>query len=118
MMKKYCKYCGAEMEDDFVVCCNCGKTNKNPKQVKPIPSTTQETKKEYTDFKRPDSNIKDDGSIGWFLLGTFVPFVGIILGIIWKKDKPKNSKMLLWGFSLSIIASIILKASPFSCWGI
>ena len=117
-MKKYCEYCGAEMEDDFVVCCNCGKTNKNENQEKPTLSTIQETKSEYSEHKRTDSNIKDDGSLGWFLLGLFIPFVGIILGVIWNKEKPRNAKMLFWGFGLAILASILLKASPFSCWGI
>ena len=107
------------MEEDFTVCCNCGKTIKEAQKEKLNPLTIKETEKEAPKQEHSNSNIKDDGSIGWFLLGLFVPFVGIILGVIWNKEKPKNAKMLFWGFGLALFASIILRLSPLSCvWGL
>lgn len=35
----------------------------------------------------------DSGSIGWFLLGFFIPIVGIILYFVWRKSKPKCARM-------------------------
>lgn len=119
MMKKYCDYCGAEMEEDFTVCCNCGKTIKEAQKEKFNPFITKETEKDAPKQEHSNSNIKDDGSIGWFLLGLLVPFIGIILGAVWNKEKPKNARMLFSGFGLSLFISIILKLSPLSCiWGL
>lgn len=51
------------------------------------------------------------GSWGWIVLGIFIPLVGLILFLVWRKDKPLSAKAsgigAIIGAALSIIASII-----------
>ena len=68
----YCKNCGKEIDDLAVVCPNCGVATGN---------------------NQPASD--DTGSIGWGLLGCCIPIVGLILFLVWRDTKPKNSKALV-----------------------
>lgn len=114
-MKKHCTHCGSEMEEGFVVCCSCGKVNQDSPPKKNNFLGTLENTEESNQNNSTTSNIKDDGSIVWLLLGIFLPFVGIILGVIWSKENPRNARMLFQGFILSIFLTSILMIFPFSC---
>jgi len=116
-MKRYCKYCGSELEEGFDVCCNCGKNNKNSNQtvnnktVSPNYKNFEENK-EYSYNRK--SMMNDSGSFGWFIFGLFFGLIGFILAIVWGREKPKNSKMVLFGAIVGTILSWLLKATSFS----
>lgn len=65
----FCKNCGAQIDDKAVICPKCG-----------VPQTSQ------------SSGSADSGGFGWGLLGFCIPIAGLILFLIWKDTKPKNSK--------------------------
>ena len=75
----YCKNCGKEIDDLAVVCPNCGVATGN---------------------NQPASD--DTGSIGWGLLGCCIPIVGLILFLVWRDTKPKNSKAAGIGALVSV----------------
>ncbi|MDR2156669.1 MAG: zinc ribbon domain-containing protein [Clostridiales Family XIII bacterium] len=55
----------------------------------------------------------DDGkSVGFGILGFFFPLIGLILFLVWRKDKPKKAKSCgigaLIGFVLQIILYILV----------
>jgi len=85
---KYCQNCGQQLEDGATYCPRCGRA-------------TGEVQNPY-----------DSGSIGWGVLGFFLPLVGFILYLNWKNSRPKNAKRAgtgaLIGFILNILFSGIL----------
>lgn len=88
----YCKNCGKEIDDQAVICPNCG-----------VP---QETK-----AATPD--VIDNGGFGWGLLGCCIPVVGLILFLVWKDTKPRTSKAAGIGALVSIILIVIFYAFLF-----
>lgn len=58
-----------------------------------------------------EKNVEDDGSIGWYFLGLFVPLAGIIIYALWRKERPKSAKRSLYGFLTSIAILVILYIS-------
>ena len=51
---------------------------------------------------------EDSGtSIGWGILGFFIPIVGLILYLVWKTDRPKDSKAAGIGALVSVILGIL-----------
>lgn len=80
----YCKNCGKEIDDLAVVCPNCGVATGN---------------------NQPASD--DTGSIGWGLLGCCIPIVGLILFLVWRDTKPKNSKAAEIGALVSVCVSVL-----------
>ncbi|MDR1237752.1 MAG: PLDc N-terminal domain-containing protein [Propionibacteriaceae bacterium] len=54
----------------------------------------------------PASN--DTGSFGWTVLGFFIPIVGLILWLVWKNDRPKDSTKARNGFIAGLVVSVIL----------
>ena len=83
-----CKNCNTELQEGVTVCPNCDK------QVE-VETTTKSS----------------GGSIGWGVLGFFVPIAGLILFIVWLKKKEKDAKAAglgaLIGFLLSIIGIVM-----------
>ncbi len=83
----YCPYCGEKLNQNQEVCLHCGKViNKNNKNV----------------------SVTDSGSIGWALLGFFVPIAGLILYLIWQDSYPKNAKNAGLGALISVGVAIVL----------
>lgn len=80
----YCKNCGKEIDDLAVVCPNCGVATGN---------------------NQPASD--DTGSTGWGLLGCCIPIVGLILFLVWRDTKPKNSKAAGIGALVSVCVSVL-----------
>ena len=92
----YCEKCGSknEMTSDF--CTNCGnKLNKELSNTNVNNTTVINTEEEKNTF-------------GWGVLGFFIPIVGLILFICWKKDRPKASKSAGIGALVSVIANVLL----------
>jgi Na+/proline symporter len=89
---KFCSKCGAEINDDAVICVKCGCQISQANNV----------------------NTSDRPSGGFAVLGFFIPLVGLILYLVWKKDTPLKAKSCgkgaLIGFIVGIVVSII--------WGI
>ena len=84
-MAKYCTKCGHEINDDAVICVNCGcSTQNNTKYVE-----------------------QDSDSIGWGFLGFFVPLAGLILWLMWKDEAPIKAKKLGIGALVSVCIDVV-----------
>ena len=84
----YCSNCGNKINDNERYCPYCGVEQNSTSNV----STSND----------------DTGSIGWGVLGFFIPLVGIILYCVWRNEKPLNAKVSLKGAIISIIAYVVL----------
>ena len=87
---KYCNHCGAEIEDEAVVCVKCGcKVAQNNKELE---------------------NPKEATAV-YGVLGFLIPVVGLILFLIWRNDYPRRSKTAgiaaLISFILSFVVGIV-----------
>lgn len=71
----YCTNCGSPLNDDKVICLNCGVM---------IPSENQE-------------HVEDNGSVGFAILSFFIPLIGLIIFLIWQKKDPKQQNKLVFG---------------------
>lgn len=91
----YCSNCGNKINDNERYCPYCGVEQKSTSNV----STSND----------------DTGSIGWGVLGFFIPLVGIILYCVWRNEKPLNAKVSLKGAIISIIAYVVLIVVYFIC---
>jgi predicted RNA-binding Zn-ribbon protein involved in translation (DUF1610 family) len=67
----YCPNCGEPVRDNQDVCLSCGQElNQYSKKV-----------------------IVEEGStIGWGILGFFIPIVGLVLYIMWKETRPNAAR--------------------------
>lgn len=90
----YCKNCGAQIDDQAVVCPKCGVAqNSTPPVV-------------------------DNGGFGWGLLGFCVPLAGLILFLVWRDNKPKTSKAAGIGALVSAILWVVLYILIFALMGV
>lgn len=55
--------------------------------------------------------MEDSGSIGWAVLGFFIPIVGLVLFLVWKNTKPQCAKMAGIGALVGACLSLILNFS-------
>ena len=85
---KYCSHCGKEIVEDAVVCVHCG-------------CAIEGVKKKDEDKKSPL----------WFLLGFFIPIVGLILYCVWKDEYPLRAKSVGKGALISALISVGLVVS-------
>lgn len=81
----YCKHCGQPMDDNAVICPNCGASQNSSN----------------------GSPTNDTGSIGWGILGCCIPIVGLVLFLVWKDTKPRNAKAAGIGALVSVILSVL-----------
>lgn len=51
---------------------------------------------------------RDTGNPLWGLLGFFFPIVGLILFLVWRDDRPKDSKSAGIGALVSLIMGIVV----------
>ena len=77
----YCRNCGANIDDQAVICPTCGVAQKEP--------------------------VVDNGGFGWGLLGCCIPIVGLILYLVWKDTKPKTASAVGKGALISVILSVV-----------
>lgn len=87
----YCKNCGRSVDDTSSYCNNCGARIDN----------------------KPNADASEDSlSLGFAILGFFIPLVGLILFLIYEEKKPKRAKSAgngaLIGFITKIVLAIIL----------
>ena len=86
----FCKNCGAQIDDQAVVCTSCGVAQNTAPAV------------------------VDKGGFGWGLLGWCLPIVGLILFLVWKDTKPKTAKAAGIGALVSTILAIVLYIATFA----
>ena len=83
----FCGNCGKEIEERDEYCPQCGA----PQHVQP--------------YRSPQSY--DSGSIGWYVLGFCIPLVGLILFLVWQRDRPHSANMSGVGALTGVIADVI-----------
>ena len=93
----YCKKCGAEIDDDAVICLKCGcSTGKAAKE-------------------------EDGPSGGFAVLGFLIPILGLILYFVWKNEYPQRANSIgkgaLIGVIVSVVLPIVLSIVGISCVG-
>lgn len=88
----YCTKCGAKLEKGAEFCSECGNSIKDNTSVKNVEV----------------SNSTSSSSIGWGILGFFVPIVGLVLFLVWKQERPSDAKAAGIGALISVIAYILL----------
>ena len=86
----FCKYCGAQIDDNAVVCTTCGASQSTAPAV------------------------VDNGGFGWGVLGCCIPIVGLILFLVWKDTKPKTSKAAGIGALVSVILGVVIYIVTFA----
>ena len=86
----FCKYCGAQIDDNAVVCTSCGVAQNTAPAV------------------------VDKGGFGWGVLGCCIPIVGLILFLVWKDTKPKTAKAAGIGALVSTIAIVVFYIAAFA----
>ena len=86
----FCRNCGAQIDDNAVVCTTCGVAQNNAPAV------------------------VDKGGFGWGALGCCLPLVGLILFLVWKDTKPKSSKAAGIGALVSVILLVVVYAVIFA----
>lgn len=137
-MKK-CNMCGCQVDDKFTTCPNCGNPNltvdmpvqgqvmQQPVQQPvpgPVPGPVQQPMMGQQPMpgqmmgQQPmpgpmmQPAVNQKGSIGWAVLGFFIPIVGWILYFCWKSSKPGDAKMAgiggLAGFAFNLVVGFLL----------
>ncbi len=108
-MKK-CPKCDADIEELRTACPFCGTVLKQESNSQDFNNNNNSYNQynQYNNNYRPRPISSDSGSIGYWLLGFFIPIVGIILYFVWKDEQPNNAKKCLWGALISIISSFVL----------
>ena len=86
----FCKYCGAQIDDNAVVCTSCGASQSTAPAV------------------------VDNGGFGWGVLGCCIPIVGLILFLVWKDTKPKTAKAAGIGALVSTILGVVIYITTFA----
>lgn len=86
----YCRNCGAQIDDNDIVCPYCGTAQQAP-MVQDV----------------------DSGSVGWAFLGFCIPVAGLILFLVWKDTKPLSAKNAGIGALISVCISFVLYLCAF-----
>lgn len=81
---KYCSNCGNQVDDNAIVCTNCGCR------------VNADLKKEL-----------DEPSTGFAAIGFFIPVIGLILYLLWYKDYPQRAKSAGKGALIGTVFSFI-----------
>lgn len=84
----YCSQCGKEIDTDMKYCPYCGAVVNTDKNV-----------------YQPE---QDSPSLLFAFISFFVPIIGIVLYVIWRKDSPKKAASCLKGLAAGVIFEIIL----------
>lgn len=97
---KFCSHCGKEIMDEAVICPHCGCSVSNGNQ--PFGANPTQTQ----------APVYDAPSTGFWILGFFIPLVGLILYLVNKDRKPLKARSAgmgaLIGFIVNIVLSVIL----------
>lgn len=83
----YCEKCGAKIDNNSSFCCECGNQLSVVNEVQ----------------KAENSG----SSIGWGILGFFIPVSGLTLFLAWKDYRPKDAKAAGIGALIFLVAYIL-----------
>ena len=78
----YCRKCGKEVDDEAIICPYCGCSTSGGK-------------------------VNDSKSMGYAVLGFFLPVVGFILWLVWKDEYPLRASSCGKGALVSVILSVV-----------
>ena len=85
----FCKNCGKELDSSYNACPYCGT---------PVNG----------DLYNNKIKNREKGNIGWAVLGFFIPLAGLILYLVWKDDRPGDSRMAGKGALISVIIGAVI----------
>ena len=131
----FCKYCGEKLDDKLldekgaIFCEKCGKENKKmasgKKGNKKVSLEVEEKAVVETAQTKEDAKVakalelannpayeakvyqKDSGSVGWGILGFFIPIVGIILYFCLTRTSPRSANSAGAGALIAIDWAIL-----------
>ncbi len=96
----FCKNCGGKVDENDYICQHCGARISDGKTC-------------LYEYKKRDNSVKEDdsSSLGFAILSFFFPFIGLILWLVWRDDRPLRAhscaKGALLGFIVSVICSLL-----------
>lgn len=82
----FCQNCGAKLPANASACPNYGA---------PVAAGS------------PQQAVADRGSFSWAILGFFIPLVGLILFLIWRKQTPQNANSAGIGALVGLVFTIL-----------
>jgi len=85
-------------------------TDKQAASTKKPAKPADDKRKRVVDDDEDDDD-EDPGGFGWAVLAFFIPIVGLILWLVWRKTKPQPSKMSRNGFIASMVLAVIVGAA-------
>jgi len=92
----YCTKCGVQISDDASFCTACGAQT----EAHAAETRCGESAREKSD---------DDGGVGWFLIGFFTNWMGLIIGLVLLLNKqPNRAKSVFMGFATMAVCAIVL----------
>ena len=96
---KFCTYCGTPLNNPNANFCEaCGAPTYN----------SNYTNNNYNNNQTNNSIKVDEGNtIGWGILGFFIPLAGLILWLVWLNERPKSSKSAGLGALIRVIFSFV-----------
>ena len=123
----FCRYCGYELKDSDRKFPGCGmpvvpvnaeeqafRTEEPERETAKKTTYVYDSGREYRSHEAGNAQqatytpSNDTGSVGWWFLGFFLPIVGLILFLVWKDDKPRNSRKAGIGALVGFIVQLIL----------
>lgn len=96
----FCTKCGKEIPDNTTYCPHCG--------------TAQAAANQQQTVQQPQQTTVDNGGFGWAALGFCIPIVGLILFLVWNKEKPKTAKSAGMGALVSVIIGVVMYIITFA----
>ncbi len=102
----YCRNCGAQIDDNEKVCpyCKAVQDTVTENAAEPVYKETRTEENYQANTYRGSGS----GSFGWGLLGFCIPIVGLILFIVWNRERPEDATAAGIGALVSVIISIIV----------
>ena len=102
---KYCNNCGKELADNAVFCSGCGTKYEAPQQ----PQAPQQPVYQQAPQQAAPAPVasNDSDSVGWVLLGFFLPGIAAILYFIWRKTKPVTCERMAFGVMISMLVGMV-----------
>lgn len=95
-----CNKCGRQVSDGSNFCPVCGADLRYQRNNSSSPSG-------YV-------NPNDESNFGYALLSFFMPYIGIVLYIVWFKEFPKRAKSCLNGIIAGVICIVIFACCVYS----
>ena len=100
-----CINCDSNVKESAIYCPNCGfRVDEKAKKVKTAVVTNKEEEEETK---------QSSSSIGWGFLGFFIPLVGLILFLVWRSERPSDSKAAGIGALIRVCLSIVFMILSF-----